>query len=355
MRLFKSRRALGLDIGSSSVKLVELEASGQGYRLTRFGFSPLPPEAIVQGAFMNTAAISTAIREACDRSRLQARNVATSVSGHSVIVKKLTLPAQSPEELEATIHWEAEQHIPFDINEVNVDYQVIQDSATDGQMDLILVAAKKELIDGYQGVICDAGLNLSVLDVDAFAIGNMYEHNYQPSSESTVALINIGASVVNISVMNGAVPVFTRDLTTGGNSYTESIQKDLNLSFEEAERIKLGDAPGDDSKGIVPREVEDCMRAVSEILLGEILRSIDFYRATASNRPIQRALLCGGASRSPGLERMLEEQAGFPVGIANPFERIDVSDGAADRETIVNIAPALSVAVGLAMRGVNES
>ncbi len=354
MPFFKSRRALGLDIGSSSVKLVELEASGQGYRLARFGFASLPAEAIVQGAFMNTAAISTAIRDACDGSRLQGRHLATSVSGHSVIVKKLTLPAQSPEELEATIHWEAEQHIPFDINEVNVDHQIIQESATDGQMEVILVAAKKELVDGYLGVICDAGLNLRVLDVDAFAIANMYEHNYQPLAESNVALINIGASVVNISVMNGGVPVFTRDLTTGGNSYTEAIQKDLNLSFEEAERIKLGDAPGDESKGIVPREVEDSMRGVSETLLGEILRSIDFYRATASNRPIQRALLCGGASRSPGLDRMLEEQAQFPVELANPFERIELPDSIADRGTIAEIAPALSVAVGLAMRGVNE-
>ena len=355
MPLFKSRRALGLDIGSSSVKLVELEAAGQGYRLVRFGFALLPAEAIVQGAFMNTGAISTAIRDACVSPRRQARQLSTSVSGHSVIVKKLTLPAQSHEELEATIHWEAEQHIPFDINEVNVDYQVLQESATDGQMDVILVAAKKELIDGYLGVICDAGLNLSALDVDAFAIGNMYEHNYEPLAESTVALINIGASVVNISVMNGSVPVFTRDLTTGGNSYTEAIQKDLNLSFEEAERIKLGDAPGEESKGIVPREVEDSMRGVSETLLGELLRSLDFYRATASNRPIQKVLLAGGAARSPGLDRMLEEQAGIPVEIANPFERIELPDSIAERERIVEVAPALSVAVGLAMRGVNES
>lgn len=355
MQLRNSRRALGLDIGSSSVKMVELQATRQGYRLHRFGYAPLPAEAIVQGAFMNTSAISTAIRDVFDGSRVQARNVATSVSGHSVIVKKLTLPAQSSEELEATIHWEAEQHIPFDINEVNVDHQIVQHAAVDGQMDVVLVAAKKDLIDGYVGVIGDAGLTLSVLDVDSFAIGNMYEHNYAPSDDSAVALINIGASVVNINVMNGTLPVFTRDLTTGGNSYTEAIQKNLNLSFDEAERIKLGDEHGDQSREIVPREVEDSMRSISETLLGEILRSLDFYRATTSNRPIQKALLCGGGSRVPGLDRMLEEQTGFPVEIANPFEQIEVPAGLAGSDRMDEIAPAFCVAVGLAMRGVNES
>ncbi|MFQ5513081.1 MAG: type IV pilus assembly protein PilM [Myxococcota bacterium] len=353
---FKPKPILGLDIGSSSIKVAELQASSGSYRLVRFGYSILPPEAIVQGSFMNAPAIAGAIREACEMAGISTRDAATSVSGHSVIVKRITLPEQSSEELEESIRWEAEQYIPFDINEVNIDHQVLRESNAEGQMDVLLVAAKKDLIDDYVSVVTDAGLNIAVMDVDAFAAGNMYEHNYQPMDEGAVALVDLGASVININVMSGSVPVFTRDVTSGGNLYTEEIQKTLNISFEEAERIKVGDPSGETSTDVVPQEVEEVMREVSETLLAEVQRSLDFYRATAATgAEILKLVLCGGSARVPGVARLFQERIEIPVEIADPFLRVGIAPGAGDEVRIRELAPALSVAVGLGMRRTNEA
>jgi len=349
----KSKSVLGLDIGSSSVKLAEVQASGSGYQVLRVGYAQLPPEAIVQGSFMNAPAISSAIREACAMGGFKVKDVATSVSGHSVIVKRIQLPSQSKDELDETIKWEAEQYIPFDINEVNLDYQILQEESVDGQMDVLLVAAKKDLIDDYLGVVSDAGMNLAVMDVDAFALGNMYEANYDASG--AVAIVDIGASVININVMNGAIPVFTRDITSGGNQYTEEIQKTLNVSFEEAERIKVGSDGDEVSKDVVPQEVEEAMREVSEQLLGEIQRSLDFYRATASNIPIQRVLLCGGAAHVPGLDRLFEERVEIPFEVADPFHRIELASSVRNEDQVRELGPALGVAVGLGLRRRDET
>ncbi len=353
--MFAKKSLLGLDIGSSSVKLVELERSGSSHRLRRFGYAPVPPEAIVQGSFMNATGISEAIQQAYESGGFKTKDVATSVSGHAVIVKRISLPSQSAEELDETIKWEAEQYIPFDIAEVNIDYQVLQDDALDGQMDVVLVAAKKDLIDDYLNVISDAGLNMAIMDVDAFALGNMYELNYDPSPESAVALVDIGASVININVMNGAVPVFTRDITSGGNQYTEEIQKALSITFEEAERIKIGGTAGEVSTDVVPQEVEDAMREVSETLLGEVQRSLDFYRATSSSTPIDKVVLCGGSAQVPGLTRLLEERIEIPFEVADPFIKVNASSANVDEESLRELSPALSVAMGLGMRSLNES
>ncbi|MCP4006066.1 MAG: type IV pilus assembly protein PilM [bacterium] len=345
---FRSKSIIGLDIGSSSVKAVELETANGGYRLKGFGIAELSSEAIVQGSFMNAPAISEAIGEVCASGGFKTKDVATSVSGHSVIVKRISLPVQSSEELEETIKWEAEQYIPFDINEVNIDHQVLDDNGLDGQMDVLLVAAKKDLIHDYVSAITECGLNLAVLDVDGFAVGNMYLENYDDAG--AVALVDIGASVINMNVMQGGIPVFNRDITTGGNQYTEEIQKALGISFEEAERIKVGGRPGEVSKEVIPQEVEEAMRDVSETLVGEIQRSLDFYRATASSAPLQKLVLCGGAARVPLLDRLFQEKIELPVEIADPFNQIDIAPRAGDEEVLRELAPGLSVAVGLALR-----
>jgi type IV pilus assembly protein PilM len=348
--LFRSKSIIGLDIGCSSVKAVALQPQSGGFKLIGFGFAELPPEAIVQGSFMNAPEISRAIEEACSSIGGKTPAVAASVSGHSVIVKRISLPTQTEDELEETIRWEAEQYIPFDINEVNIDYQILQDDVGDGQMDVLLVAVKKDLIDDYMSVISDAGRSLAVMDVDAFAVGNMYEHCYEPEEGIVTALVDIGASVINMNVMHGTIPVFTRDITTGGNQYTEEIQKTLNISFDEAERIKVGGRPGEVSKDVVPQEVQDAIREVSEQLLGEIQRSLDFYRATTSGAQIDRLILCGGAASVPGLDKLFEERIEIPVEIADPFRRIEIASRAGDEDVIRELAPALGVALGLAMR-----
>ncbi len=351
---FRSKSLIGIDIGSHSIKMVELSRSGGGFKLVRFAYAPLPPEAIVQGSFMNAPAISDVIRDAYAEGGFKAKDVAASVSGHSVIVKRISLPSQSEDELAETIRWEAEQYIPFDINEVHLDYQILQEATLDDQMDVLLVAAKKDLVDDYTSVIAEAGLNLAVMDVDAFALGNMYECNYDIDPDSAVAIVNIGASVININVVTNQVPIFTRDITSGGTQYTEEVQKSLGISFEEAEQIKIGGGANETATDVVPQEVEDAMREVSETLVGEIQRSLEFYRATTSDVPIQKVALCGGSAHVPGLDRLFEERIEVGFEMVDPLARIDIASSV-DEEQVRELGPALGVAIGLGTRRADES
>ena len=260
MQLFslgKTKSIVGLDIGSSSVKAVECAVRNKRVELLHVGVAPIPAEAIVQGAFLNSGAIVEAIREAMDSAGIKTKTVATAVSGHSVIVKKISLPSMTREELEESIRWEAEQYIPFDINEVNLDFQILHGAEMEGQMDVLLVAAKKDLIDDYVHVITDAGLTPAVIDVAAFAVENAFEANYDLRGEDVVALVNIGSQVVNINIVANGAPAFTRDISTGGSAYTEEIQKALSVSWDEAERMKIGGRGEGDAQDVVPQEVEE--------------------------------------------------------------------------------------------------
>jgi len=348
---FSTGSLVGLDIGSSSVKAVELAARGRGkdFELRSLGLVPLPSEAIVQGAFLNSSAIVDAIKEAIEIGRIKAREVAVAVSGHSVIVKKVNLPTMSRDELAEQILWEAEQYIPFDVNEVNLDFQILDSSNADGQMDVLLVAAKKDLIDDYVQVIREAGLVPSCVDVAAFAVENAFEANYEVEPEDTIGLIDVGAQVVNITILQDGVPAFTRDINTGGNQYTEEIQKALSVNFEEAERIKLGGGAGSDHQEVVPQEVDGAIRSVTDSVVGEIARSLDFFTATSGDARISKVLLSGGGSRMAGFDTAFRGRTGLDVEILNPLARMTPSK-AFDREQLDEIGPALSVGVGLAMR-----
>ncbi len=349
---FGKSSLVGLDIGSSTVKAVEVNVKGRdkGFELKSLGVAPLAPEAIVQGAFLNSSAIVDAIKEAVDNGRIKGKEVAAAIAGHSVIVKKVSLPEMTREELEEQIQWEAEQYIPFDVNEVNLDFQILDTSEGEGQMDVLLVAAKKDLIDDYMQVITEAGLTPGVIDVAAFAVENALEMNYDLASEDAVALVNIGAQTVNINIVQNGVPAFTRDITTGGNQYTEEIQKALSISFDEAERIKVGGATGGDpSQDVVPQEVETAIRGVSDTVIGEIARSIDFFGATSAESRISKVLLAGGGAKISGFASSFSERTGLDVEILNPLSRMLPSKGF-DPEYLEGVAPTLGVGVGLAMR-----
>ncbi|MCH8852336.1 MAG: type IV pilus assembly protein PilM, partial [Planctomycetes bacterium] len=245
---------------------------------------PSVPEAIVDGALMNSTVIVDAISDLVSNHRIKVKDVATSVSGHSVIIKKISLPSMTDEELEESIQWEAEQYIPFDINDVHIDVQRLSSSANEaGQMDVLLVAAKKDMINDYTAVITEAGLNPVVMDVDGFCVQNAYELNYEVVPGETVVLVNAGASIVNINIVKGDSTSFTRDISMGGNQFTEESQKQLNVSYEEAEALKLGGDMGNESQAVVPQEVEGIIASVSENLASEIQRSLDFYSATAAD------------------------------------------------------------------------
>lgn len=345
MLFSRKKGILGLDIGSSSIKLLELEEAKTGYQLVNFGIEYLPHETIVDSTIMNPPAVVNAIRKLIADSNVKApRDVASSVSGHSVIIRKITLPLMTEEEIEGNIQWEAEQYIPFDINEVNIDYQKLEMEGDDQEsQDVLLVAVKKEMINDYVSVINEGGLNPVVMDVDAFATQNMYEINYEMERGKVITLVNIGASVININIVHNGNSVFTRDMSIGGNHYTEELQKQLSVSYEEAEQIKLGkQEPGQD--------IQPILDGISGSIALEIQRSLDFFTATSNFGNISKVYLVGGASKTTGLKAIIENQIGIPIEIANPFNNIDVPIKNFDKSYIDEIAPLCGVVVGLSLR-----
>jgi type IV pilus assembly protein PilM len=340
----KSKQIVGLDIGSSSIKAVELRVSKAGYELVSFGMESLAPDTVVDGAIMDAPQVANAISKIFDAERIKTKNVATSVSGHSVIVKRVPLPLMTEEELYDRIPAEASQHIPFDIADVNLSYQLLE--SMDSQMDVLLVAVKKDKILNHTNVLAQAGKTPMIVDIDAFALQNCFEVNYEPDSAQTVALLNIGASVMNINIVRGGIPLFTRDVSVGGNQYTDALQKELDLSFEDAERLKKGDT----LPSVTDEQKQQILRSVSDILTLEIQKTFDFFRATASGENIQRIVVAGGTARVPGLVDLLREEFAMPVEELNPFRRVLINPGRHSDDQIRDIAPRLVIAVGLALR-----
>jgi type IV pilus assembly protein PilM len=345
----KNKLALGLDIGSSSVKLVHLREGKRGYQLLAWGEAPLPPEAVVDNQLMNSSAIVEAIRELVAQQKVKIKEVAIGVRGHSVIIKRISMPFMTQEDLDESIQWEAEQYIPFDVKDVNIDTQILTPQAdAAGQMDVLLVAAKKDMINDFTSVCAEAGLTVTVVDVDAFAAQNAYEANYPQTPGQPVVLINVGAAVTNINIVHNGMATFTRDITVGGNAFTEEIQKQLNISAEEAEALKVGGHG--ESDAVVPQEVERVIQGVADQMGGEIQRSLDFHAATAPDTHITRVYLSGGTARIPALFKVIEQRAGVPVEVMNPFKNIEVDNRKFDPAVIMNAAPSAAVAIGLALR-----
>ncbi len=340
----RQKPLVGLDIGSSSIKAVELKSSKQGYELVSFGLEPLAQDTVVDGAIMDAPLVAAGISSIFDRQKIKTKNVATSVSGHSVIVKRVTLPAMTEDELYDRIHAEASQHIPFDIADVNLSYQLLE--SLDTQMDVLLVAVKKDKILNHTNVLAQAGKTPTVVDIDAFALQNCFEVNYDPDPNQTMALLNVGASVMNINIVRAGVPLFTRDVSVGGNQYTDALQKELDLSYEDAERLKKGESIA----GVAEEQRASILRSVSDILILEIQKTFDFFRATASGENIQRIYLAGGTARVPGLVDLLREEFAMAVEEMYPFRKIVINPGRHSEDQIRDLAPCLVIAVGLALR-----
>ncbi len=350
MALGGKKDTIGLDIGSSSIKIVELRETKKGYSLQNFGVTPIPPEVIVDGALMNTSAIVDGIQTLLGERKIKSKDVVTSVSGQSVMIKKIVLPAVTEEELEDQIQWEAEQYIPFDINDVNLDFQILNPGDDEGNMEVLLVAAKKDMINDYVTVISEAGLNAVVMDVDAFALQNMYEINYQIMENEVLAMVNIGCSLINIVVTKNGNYVFSRDVSVGGNLYTEEVQKQLSVSYEEAEMLKLGGSSTGETEEVMRREVEQVIRGVSDQLAGEIARSLDFYQAAAAEDQINKIWLAGGSCRVSGLAETIQQRQNIPVEILDPFRNVDRNPKQFDPAYIEEIGPRAAVAIGLGLR-----
>ena len=318
----RSKEVVGLDIGSSSVKLVELkEKRGGEYHLQRVGLEQLSPEAIVDGSIMDSSLVVDAIARLAEESGVRSTNFATSLSGHSVIIKKIQVPAMSEEELAESIQWEAEQYVPFDINDVRLDYLVFNDGVGTDSMEVLLVAVKQEKVNDYVSVISQAGMSPVVVDVDAFAVQNAYEVNYDLDPHEVVALVNMGAGVTTINILARGSSVFWRDISTGGNQFTEALQ---------------------------------VLEAVATETAAEIQKTFDFFAATAAEDRVGRLVLSGGCALTPNLRDVLEDRFGVPVELMDPLRRVRYKEADFDSAWLQAVAPMLGVAVGLAFRRVGD-
>ncbi len=347
----KAKNLVGLDIGSSAIKLVELRAGKEGkFQLVKAGLENLSPEAIVDGAIMDSSLVVETISRLLASTGVKNSNVAVSVSGHSVIVKKIQLPTMPEEELSESIRWEAEQYVPFDINDVYLDYVVLEPGAAGETMGVLLVAAKKEKVDDYKNVVTQAGRTPGLVDVDVFALQNCYEVNYGVDPTRVVALVNIGASVMNVNILASGQTVFWRDITFGGNQFTDALQKAFSLNFEQAEALKRGEPVGGQSA----QSIQPVLTGVCEDVAGELQKTIDFFHATSGSEKVDTIVLSGGGSRAARLDEVLKERFGLPVEIMNPFRSIAADERAADAAWLSENGPSLAIGVGLAVRKLGE-
>ncbi|MBD0325276.1 MAG: type IV pilus assembly protein PilM [Pyrinomonadaceae bacterium] len=348
-RGLSKKNLVGVDIGSSSVKAVELQGKPGNLQLLSLGFENLQADSIVDGQIMELNDVSNVISNIFREHQIKTDRIAAGVSGHSVIVKNIVVPQMTEEELEESIEWHAEEHIPFDITDVSLDYQIIGSSPD--ALHVLMAACKRDKIANVKQAIQLAGKQPAVIDVDAFALQNCYEVNYQPMPGQIVALLNIGAATMNINILNGTKSVFTRDVSVGGNQYTSLLQRELGLSHEQAESVKRGmPLP----EGTEERAIQPILETVSDILALEIQKTMDFYRATAEEGEgmVQKIYISGGGSKLPGLPEYLSNRFEVQVEVFNPFRQIKVDVRRFDPDYMREVVPEMAVAVGLALRGV---
>ncbi len=344
----EGKNLVGVDIGSSSIKVCEIREGRKGTRnVTMFGLEPLPPDTIVDGHIINSGVVVEALEKLFHKHKR--RNVAMRASGHSVIIKKITMPLMTSAELGEQITWEAEQHIPFDLEDVRIDYQVLQERTDYGQMDLLLVAAKKEEISDLTNLAVEARLRPMIVDLDAFTVQNVFETGYgQSPLGETVVLIHIGASTTTVNILAEGTTAFTRDIASGGNMVTEEIQRQLNIGREEAESYKCGGS----GAGMVPSEVSDIVVASVDQLAGEIQRSLDFYVATSGDRSLSRIYCSGGTANIQALLDSIGQRAQVPVEVLDA-SRAAMTDGPATHQ-LMGRQPQAVVSMGLALRKERE-
>ena len=340
--LNKKVTTFGLDIGSSAVKVIELVPGKTGYALKSFAMVDLPRDVITEGSIRQPAVVTDAIRECVQRAGITSQGAVISVSGRDSIVKRVPLPKVSAKELADAIYLEAEHHIPFAIDDVFLDYQVMGESAN--SMSVLLVATKKVKVLEYISVVEEAGLEASVVDLDAFAIQNQYELVPSDGAEA-VALIDIGASVMKTNVIHGGASVFARDVPFGGNNYTDAIAQRLGIPADRAEAAKRGAEVGVNWDDLVP-----ALEAVSRELSLEVQRTFDYFASTAESERIGKIILSGGCAKLAGIESFLASQWGVPVELARPLVAVNRDEQQMNDEELQNADCLLAVAVGLGLR-----
>ncbi len=375
--LNKKRKSLiGMDIGSNVVKCLRLDLTGPRPALTHFGMADLPPEAIVDGEIMDRELVIEAIREAADRAELPNDPVASAVAGRAVIVKKIVMDKMSEDDAREAIYWEAEQHVPFDIDDITLDFQILQEDIGADQMELLLVAAKKDMILGYAELIRDAGFNPLVIDVASFANQNAWEYlssvqdmpdedfdldedDQGPDPEAdeldgeeseqevgeSVALLDVGGGVTNVHLIKDGIPFFTRDLPLGTSHFIEEFQKQLGLTYETAVRVARGELEGVDAQ-----LVTEIVRSVGSEIYDGLEPSLSYLKTSGEEGGFDRIVLSGGGAHLPGLLAYLAERYNVPCEVSDPLRALDYEPGLFADGQAEELSPLLTVSVGLALR-----
>ncbi|HQY60492.1 MAG: type IV pilus assembly protein PilM [Myxococcales bacterium] len=342
----EGKNLVGVDIGASSIKVVQLKESRKKFQVIRAGYAPLPPQTIVDGHVMSSGVIVDSLLKIFEEQKISQKDVAIGVYGQSVIVRKITVPMMTAAELDEQIGWEAEQHIPFDIKVMSIDYEVLRKRPEAGQMDLVLVAAKKDEINDFASILREANLRPIVVDINAFTVQNIFEQQQGLPEAGTVALLNVGAAVSSLNIISGGISAFTREIANAGSSITEEIQKQCNVPFEQAEAYKCGGGPTQ----IVPQEVHEVIQSACDGLAGEIQRSLDFYLATSGEAEITKICISGGTAYLAPLCKAIERRARVPVQVFDPLSGLAVDTKFVNEAEMRSRSAQMVVALGLALR-----
>ena len=336
------RTVIGLDIGSGFVKVVEVDHSGDQPEVVRVAMRPLLPDAIVEGEIMDYGLVSDSVRGLFQEMGVKGANVVTAIGGHDVIIKKIEMDRMKESDAREVIRWEAEQHVPFDIKSVELDFQILDPNGDGLQMEVLLVAAKRELVDNKVGLLQDAGVNPIIIDIDAFALHNAFEHNYPDSQDGIIALVNIGHETTNVSILENGVPILTRDIPFGSRKIREDLQRERGLTAEQAEDVVQGRETA--------RDLETFIEASADEVAVGIERASAFLMTREDGNSVGRIFLSGGGARIPGMADTLARRMNVETELVNPFERVPVRPGAAGDILIDEAAPMLLLPLGLALR-----
>lgn len=336
---------VGLDIGSHAVKVCELAESGNGLKLVSLGSARLPADAVEDGELRNPEAVAEVIKNLVNNLQIKGKKVGISISGYSVILKKINLAVMSARELEEHIQNEAEQYIPFDLSDVYLDYQDLRTNTEgDDRTDVMLVAAKKDVVDAYLQMLQSVGLKTVLVDVDAFALENSYETNF--GQQGNVVLVDIGSSKMNINIISNGASLFARDVVMGSRQLTEQIQEMFDLEFEEAEAIKIGAQVLEEGQV----EIEKLFASTTTQWVMEIQKAIDFYNSNFPESPLVKIVLSGGGAKIQGLDEFFSKETGLPTEVFNPFANTAGDENKIDPEYLEAIGPEMAIPMGLATR-----
>ncbi len=347
----EGKHLVGVDVGSTSIKVCELKESRKGLNLSRLGYVPLPPEAIVDGQVMDAGAVTEALTQVFRQAKVKGRDIAVGVPGQAAIIRKINVPLMTNEELGEQIQWEAEQHIPFDIKDAAIDHQVLRRSPEDGQMEVLLVAAKKDQIEDYVQLFRGAKLRPVVCDIHAFAVQNLFEASRGNLGGETVAIINAGASLSSLNVISSGISAFSREIANGGNAVTDEIQRALGVPREQAEAYKCGDG----RDGIIPDQVNEIVEGSCDAIAAEIQRSLDFFMATGADTTISRVFVTGGSAALGPLAQAIEQRSRLPVETWLPLDGITSMTKEVSQDLLAQHGLQFAVALGLALRREREA